>query len=187
LIKQAGGFDQFVGIAGLRDVQVGDVEVVVDHVREELGAVTVQVFDARLVAGWQHLFFAALNALKAFKNGTNISKSLAVECLLYACAQTQIRVALDALGIKASSSEVAVLVVGDEAKIVERSLKKASKLLCGILDEAVLDLTAEKLESIKEFFGISDDELSATSGNAGAQKAVVDLVIEHMALLDTLR
>jgi tRNA threonylcarbamoyladenosine modification (KEOPS) complex Cgi121 subunit len=187
LIKQAEGFDQFVGVIGLRDVQVGDVEGVVDHVREELGAVTVQFFDARLVAGWQHPFFAALNALKAFKNGANISKSLAIECLLYACAQTQIRVALEALGIKANSSEVAVLVVGDEAEIVERSLKKASKLLCGTLDEAVLDLTDEKLEAVKRLFDISDDELSATSGDAGAQKPVVDLVIEHMALLDTLR
>lgn len=187
MLKRAEGFDKFVGVAGLRRIRVENVENVVDLVRGQLGDVTIQFFDARQVAGWQHLFFAALNALKAFRNGSNISKSLAVECLLYACAQTQISVALAVMGIKKDSSEVAVLVVGDEAEVVEGSMEKASKLLRGVPDDDVLYLSDEKLESVKKLFGISDDEVSAVSREVGMKEAVSDLVVEHVALLDTLR
>jgi tRNA threonylcarbamoyladenosine modification (KEOPS) complex Cgi121 subunit len=177
----------YVGIAGARSVQVETVESVVNLVRERLGDVTVQLFDATYVAGWQHLFFAALNALKAFRNGTNISNSLAVECLLYASAQTQIRVALDVMGIKETSSEVAILVVGSEAGSVKRSLMETLKLLHGVLVDDVLDLSDKKLKSVKRLFAISDEEVGAMSEKAGQKAAISDLVIEHMALLATSR
>ena len=121
MIKQVEGFNKYIAIAGFRNTQISDVDHLLNLVREKLGAVTVQFFDAKLVAGWQHLYFATLNALKAFKNKTNISKNLAVECLLYASARRQIKVALNLMGIRQDSSQVAVLVIANEESVAEKS------------------------------------------------------------------
>jgi len=48
--------------------------------------VEVQLFDASLVTTWEHLYFAALDSLTAFRNRENISRSLAMETMLYASA-----------------------------------------------------------------------------------------------------
>jgi len=112
MIKEVKEFNKHVGIAGFADVHISDVDQFLNLTREMLdAAAAVQFFDAKLIAGWQHLYFAALNALKAFKNKTNISKNLAVECLLYASAQRQIRTALDLVGIRQNSSRIGVLII----------------------------------------------------------------------------
>ncbi|MDH5448795.1 MAG: KEOPS complex subunit Cgi121 [Candidatus Bathyarchaeota archaeon] len=187
MIKQIEDFSKHIGIVGFRDVQISDVDHLLSLVRQKLGDVTVQFFDAQLVAGWQHLYFATLNSLKAFKNRTNISKNLAVECLLYASAQRQIRVALNLMGIKQNSSQIAVLVVADEENVAEKSLTEVSKLILGKRDDGVLDLSVEKMAYIRRLFDISDTELAAKLEEDGEKKALSDLVIEHVALLVTRR
>ncbi|MCS7125264.1 MAG: KEOPS complex subunit Cgi121, partial [Candidatus Bathyarchaeota archaeon] len=118
MLKFIQEFGKYVAIAGFRDVRIGDVEAFLEKVKKAVvGDCEIQFFDAELVASWQHLYFAALNAIKAFKNGENISKNLAVETLLYASAQRQIRKAVDSLGIKRNTCEIAVLVVGENPKM----------------------------------------------------------------------
>lgn len=187
MIKQVEGFDEYVAIAGFRDARIDDVDCFLSLVREELGNVTVQFFDAGLVSGWHHLYFATLNALNAFKNRMNISKNLAVECLLFASAQRQIKAALGLIGIKPRLSRIAVLIISNTEGAVEKSLEKVSKLIHGRRDDSVLDLTEEKVGHIREVFGISDVELAAKSEKGGEEAALSELVIEHVALLVTQR
>ncbi len=187
MIKHVEGFDEYVAIAGFRDARIDDVDCFLSLVREELGNVTVQFFDAGLVAGWQHLYFATLNALNTFRNQMNISKSLAVECLLFASAQRQIKVALDLMGIKPGLSKIAVLIISNSEDAAEKSLEKVSKLIRGRHDDSVLDLSEEKMGHIKWVFGISDIELAAKSEKDGEKTAISELVIEHVALLVTQR
>lgn len=187
MIKQVEGFNKYIAVAGFREVHISDVNQFLNLIREELNDAAVQFFDANLIAGWQHLYFATLNALKAFKNGTNISKNLAVECLLYASAQRQIRVALDLIGIKQSSSKIAVLVIADKKSVAEKSLEKVSRLVSGKRDDDVLDLSKEKMTYVRRLFSISDTELTAKLEENGEKKALSDLVIEHVALLVTQR
>jgi len=187
MIKQVEGFNKYIAIAGFRNAQISDVDHRVNLVREKLGAVTVQFFDAKLIAGWEHLYFATLNALKAFKNKTNISKNLAVECLLYASARRQIKVALDLIGIRQDSSQIAVLVVAHEKNITEKSLAKVTTLISGKHDNSVLDLSNEKIMHVRRLFGISGTELAAKLEQDGEKRALSDIVIEHVALLVTQR
>jgi len=187
MIKQVEEFSKYVAMAGFRDVRIDDAEHILNMVRERLYGVTVQFFDARLIAGWEHLYFATLNALKAFKNRTNISKNLAIECILYASAQRQIRVALDLIGIKKDSSKIAALIVTDEERVARKSLEEVSKLVPGKRDDAVLDLSNEKVVHVRRLFDISDMELAVKSEEDGEEKALSDLVIEHVALLVTQR
>ena len=64
MLKPLEEYGKFVGITGSRGVKVKDARSFVDFVCRELPAdVEVQLFEADLVASWQHLYFAALNAL----------------------------------------------------------------------------------------------------------------------------
>lgn len=188
MIKELETFNSFLAIDGFRNVKIEDINKFFSAVRREVEDAHVQLFEAQLVAGWEHLYFAALNALNAFRNKTNISKNLAVETLLYASAQRQIEKAVELLGIKPESSQVAVLIIAETKQMAASSLKVVSRLTMGELDDSVLEITNEKVKSIRELFGISDLELETMlEKEASEKKVLIDLVIEHMALLVTQR
>ncbi len=184
MLKHLEDFGKYVAVAGFRSVKIVDVESFLKTVRKRLAKnVEAQFFDAGLVATWQHLYFAAINALNAFKNDINISKSLAMEMLLYSSAQRQIRKAMNFLGIKPNSDAIAVLVVGEKAEDVELALQAISKIVGEHRDDAVLELSLEKIEAIRKVFEISDVELEAVVRGNDLKQAIVNLVIERVALL----
>jgi len=180
------GYNGCIAIAGFKNVKITDINGFLEHVRREAREACVQFFDAKLIAGQQHLYFATLNALRAFEKKSNISSSLAIEALLYASAQRQIRKAVDTLGVKQDSSQVAVLIIAENRKGMDDCLKVVSRLISGERDDAVLELTDEKIGYIKKLFGISDLEIEAKLRRKGLEReALADLVIEHVALLAT--
>ncbi len=71
--------------------------------RINAGAHVVQLFDADAVANRAHVLGAYLNALVAFKNRTNRSKSIAMEMLLFASLTDQIGTAIRISGAKPGS------------------------------------------------------------------------------------
>jgi len=184
LLKQIEEFGKHVAIAGFGNVEIKDIEEFFGLIRREkpLDA-EIQFFNAKLVATWQHLYFAAVNVLTAFKNEENISKSLAMESLLYASATRQIRKAMKVLGIKLNSSEIAVLIIGEKCETVRSALSMVSRHIIGERDDTVLELSEEKIVIIRENFGISDVELETVMKKGSLKKALEDLVIERMALL----
>lgn len=188
MLKYIEEFRKYVAIAGFGNVKIKDVEEFFNMVRREKPSnVEIQFFDARFVATWQHLYFAALNALTAFKNKRNISKSLAMETMLYASAQHQIRKATEILGVKPTTSEMAVLAIGEEPEAVESALQTVSKYVNAQQNFTVLELSEKKITLIQKTFEISNLELEAVMGKGGLEKALVNLVTERMALLATQR
>jgi tRNA threonylcarbamoyladenosine modification (KEOPS) complex Cgi121 subunit len=187
LIKELKEFNQFIAIMGLRKVQVKDVAVFISLVRQKVGdEAEVQFFNADLIADWQHLYFATVNALTAFRNQLNISNSLAVEIILYASGCRQISDAIEKLGVKPETSNVAVLILSESCKKVNRTLKIVSDLIGGKPDDSVLELTDRKSENVKRLFEISDIELQAKlESEKDEKKVLTKLVIEHVALLST--
>jgi tRNA threonylcarbamoyladenosine modification (KEOPS) complex Cgi121 subunit len=189
LILKFEDFNKYVVIAGFRNVNVKNIDKFFTQVKEKLGDACVQFFDAKLIASWQHLYFAVLNALNAFKNKLNISNSLGIEILLYASAQRQIKEAVSLIGIRSDTTEVAVVIVANSRNEAMSQLNTVSALLKkSIRDEKVLKLTSDKAENIKRLFQITSNELEATIEKEGdTEKALIDLVIEHVALLVTQR
>lgn len=185
MLKFIQAFGKYVAIASFRDVKIENVEAFLEKAKKAAENCEIQFFDAGLVASWQHLYFAALNAIKAFKNGENISKSLAMEMLLYASAQRQIRKAMDLLGIKRNTNEIAVLVVGENQNKVKATLDKVSRVTGGKRDDTVLELTPNKIANIRRVFEISDAEIEAVANGKILEEALIELVIERMALLAT--
>lgn len=188
MIREIEGFSKYIAIAGFRNVRIGNVNGLLDAVRGRIREACVQFFDARGIAGWEHLLFAVLNALRAFESKMNISNSLAIETLLFASAQRQIRKAVELLGIKPESSRVAALIIAETQQGAAEALETVSELIPGERDDSVVELADEKIEDIKRLFGISDLELRSKLKKEGLEKqALIDLVIEHVALLATQR
>ena len=74
MLKHFEEFGEYVEITGFSSVQIEDAEGFLKATRREQQETAVQFFNAELVATWQHLYFAVLNALTAFRNKSNISK-----------------------------------------------------------------------------------------------------------------
>lgn len=186
MFRKVEEFDKCVAIAGFENVKVNDVDEFLRRVHKKLKHVHAQFFDARLVASKDHLYFAALNVLKAFENGSNRSRDMAIETLLYATARRQIRGALDVIGIDQDSDDVAVLIIAETEQQANDALETIAELLLGSRNDTVLELTKEKIDDIKRLFRISDMELEANLAREGSKKkALIDLVVEHVALLAT--
>lgn len=180
-------FRKYVIIAGFSKAKIKDRDKFLQSINQtKEAAVEIQFFDARLIATWEHLYFAALNALTAFRNNDNISKSLAMEIMLYASTHRQIRKATELAGIKTTTVDVAVLVIGDKKENVESALPMIQKSLDAQRDDKVLEITKGKMTSIKKTFRISDLELDTVRNRGeGEERVLTSLVIERMALLAT--
>ncbi|MEM2911319.1 MAG: KEOPS complex subunit Cgi121 [Candidatus Bathyarchaeia archaeon] len=188
MLKHLEEFGKYIAIAGFRNAKIVNVETLLDAAKSKIGLnVEFQFFNAKLVATWQHLYFASLNALTAFKNKTNISKSLAVEIMLYASAQRQIRRAMELIGIKKSVSEITVLVIGEDAGKVNSALAPIAELVGAERDDSVLMLSEDKIRALQKTFEISEAEIEVVMSKDNLEKAIVDVVIERMALLTTQR
>jgi len=188
VIEKVEDFDKYLVVAGFKNVRIADIDKFFSDVKEKTGKACVQFFDATQIAGLDHLRFAALNSLNAFKNSLNFSNSLAMETLLYASAQHQIKDALKLLGIRPNSRKVAVLVMAETQDQASSILESVSRLLQGEQDDRVVEFSKEKFDGLKRLFQISELELESKKKRKSAEKeALLDLVIEHMALLATER
>jgi len=177
---------KYVEITGFKNVQVKDAEKLLTAVRKEMPAdAEVQLFDADLVASWQHLYFAVLNSLMAFRTKRNISKSVAVEVMLYASAQRQIKKAIELIGVKKTTANVAAVIVTEKAEPVKIALAAIANCVGAEPDETVLELTKRKVQRIGRAFAVSDLELETVASEGDAADALVACVVERVALLST--
>jgi len=186
LLKYIEENGKYVEITGFRGVKIKNTEEFLKTIRGgKQPDVIIQFFDAQLVATWQHLYFAVVNAITAFKNMENISKNLEMETMLYASAQRQIQKAIETMGIKHNSSNIAVVIVSKKPENSRKALLKISKHLRAQPDESVLELSKRKMKTVQKAFGISDRELQTVKKKDNFERALTDLVIERAALLST--
>ncbi len=186
MLHQFEEFNIYAEITGFSGINFAQAEAYLKGNRKTVqNGVWIQFFEADLIATQQHLYFAVLNALLAFKNQTNLSKSLAMETMLYASAQRQIQKAIGLLGIKPESTDLAVVIIGEKTEQIKTMLSEVSACLHGEADDSVLEITPKKMAKIQEAFEVTSQMLEATKKQKVSEMAVVDLVIERMALLAT--
>jgi KEOPS complex subunit Cgi121 len=179
-------FGKYLEIAGYKNTSFDSAEDFLKSERKSANQnVELQFFDADLIATEQHLFFAVLNALEAFKNKNNLSKSLAMETMLYASASRQIQKAISQCGIKPETTKMAAIIINKDETEIETVLKTVTAGVGGNLDKNVLKISSAKVKRIKQAFHISDQELETATRDGDYESALVNLVIEHMALLAT--
>lgn len=181
-LKSVEELGKVVGIAGFRDARVGDVPAFIGAAKARLPGIESQFFDADRVADWEHLFFAALNALKAFRAGRGLAQRLDMEVLVYASCQHQIAKAFGIVGLRPDSVRVAVVLIGDNEAEVRRGVELVAGVV-GVPDDSVLLVDQAKFERLREVFGITDLELSAVMDPWDRFTAAKMLVVERCALV----
>lgn len=176
---------KYVEIAGYRHISFSEAEAFLKTNRKKAQQhVAIQFFDADLIATPEHLYFAVLNALQAFRQKTNISKSVAMETMLYASAQSQIQKSIALLGIKQNTKNMAITIMSADPVQIETMLKELTSRIGRKADDTVLQLSKQKLEGIKKAFSITNEEVSSVAKD-NVEVAIVNLVIERLALLAT--
>jgi tRNA threonylcarbamoyladenosine modification (KEOPS) complex Cgi121 subunit len=176
-------YGRFAEFTGYRGVSFQHVDLYLKAFRKQAQNVELQFFDADYIATEEHLYFAVLNALQAFKSKTNCSKSVAMEAMLYASAQRQISKAIEYIGVKPGSRSLAVAVVAEDKEVLENQLNTLTDYFGCAPNGAVLQLTEAKKRKIKAVFQVTEMELETQK--TPTDRALVDLVIEQMALLST--
>src|SRR5205809_6442758 len=94
---------------GFNNARIVDPEKTLRLLRSTAEKAQVQLLQAKLIAGPEHLSFAARNALHSFRSRSTRSKSLAVEFLLYVSCQRQIAKTIMLLGVELTDRHVELL------------------------------------------------------------------------------
>ncbi len=138
----------------------------------------IQAFDADKVASERHLIFAIEKALLAFSEERNIAKDLGVEILRYASGERQIERALS-IGVSGSTKRIALAIISPEfaGALAWPDSSELSQLI-----EVDGIGCSFKLDALRETFNISEDEIRAAD-----ETRIPDLVLERVALVDTIR
>ncbi|HIH50713.1 MAG: KEOPS complex subunit Cgi121 [Candidatus Micrarchaeaceae archaeon] len=97
-------FKDFVIKRAASTKEIGELVAAIQKLGKKKGV--IQIFDSKRIASRVHLFGAYANALIAFKNKTNRTKSMGMEMLLFAAMTDQIEEAIGIIGAKSSSDFV---------------------------------------------------------------------------------
>jgi KEOPS complex subunit Cgi121 len=148
--------------------------------------VDVQLLRAELVAGQDHLSFAARNALHSFNGKRRRSRSLAVEYLLYVSCQRQISKAIDLLGISPADRQILLVALSESKEALQELEKVARRVIGGQPDMKLVEIGSySKLRSLQKAYGVTNREMEAARLPGELDPDVLKrLIIERSALLD---
>jgi KEOPS complex subunit Cgi121 len=173
-------YKQILSVSGFTNIIITSPKQLLHTLRKNLGNIPLQVLDAAYIAGKQHVLFATINALSAFKQGNNLSTHIEVEILLYLSAQRQISKAIELIGVKTHTRQIVVIFLTSnraEAKRKEIILQSIS----GQRDDTIINLDEKKRPHLMKAFNISPIQLQATA--LQGLDALEALIIEKSAML----
>jgi len=148
-------------------------------------SLTVQLMNGLLIADETHLLSASQNAINAQNGKYMLSRTLDVELIVYASAQRQIGRALDELGVYDSVEHVAVVVIGNDRKSVEQSLRKIATKV-GKEFPNPFARSKERFDRIKAHFDITEKEictLTDSGDDLDRQKALSRCIVSRISLV----
>ncbi len=148
-------------------------------------SLTVQLMNGLLIVDEAHLLSAAQNAVNAQNGKYMLSRTLDVEIIVYASAQRQIGRALDELGVYDRLEHVAVVVIGNDRKSVEQSLKKITTKV-GKEFSNPFEGSKERFDRLKAHFDIDEKEICTftdSDDDIERQKALSKCVVSRVSLV----
>jgi len=176
---------RYLMVSGIRPKASYSAQVFLREIGK-ISGVSVQVMDAGFVAGYEHIITAGMLAAKSWGSNANLSRSPAIEILLYASGRRQIKEAISKVGVNGESLGWVVMAVSaSESKLRDARLE-FSKF--GVEDDGLIELTDSKINGIMEKFAITDSDLiiaeQLTNSKADGLKS---LVLEKVALSELYR
>jgi KEOPS complex subunit Cgi121 len=178
-------FSKYLLIAGIKNFGVLNYEEICSKIDKGYNDLEIQFVDPRKILGSNHIYFATLNALKAFMNKKNISKSLSIEILLYISGQKQIEAAIRLFGLQKKNKNLILVAVGQKKEDLKRLEQNVKKSLNVELDNSIIEsYSKKKYDNIKRVFNISTLEIETVKRKNDDSKDILEkLIIERMAFL----
>ena len=140
--------------------------------------VCIQVFNADMIFGKNHLISAVEHAQRSMKNKTNTTNSLGMEILLYASGERQLKLAIPKMGVKTGRAKIVLTLVKEKGEISDKIVNEMLNLFSLARDDSVIDGDKETLK----IFGINKTELKTVSKNKYG-----DLILEKVAMVDIIK
>lgn len=172
---------QILSVIGFTNIIVSSPTHLLHTLRKNLGKSPLQILDAAYIAGKQHVLFATINALNAFKQGNNLSAHIEVEVLLYISAQRQISKAIELIGVKQQTRHIAVIFLTSNREEAKRKEIILQQSISGQRDDSIINLDESKRPLLMKAFNISPIQLQATAKQG--LEALEALIIEKSAML----
>jgi tRNA threonylcarbamoyladenosine modification (KEOPS) complex Cgi121 subunit len=178
-----------------------DIFKLIEDFQEKNPDIILQFFDPDIILNEDHIFSAIYFMLKAFQEGINISNKKNIELLLYLSANRQIKKALSFVGISERNlkeKELYYIIISEDTDIEEINEKIIKILDAKNVEFNLNHQTFEKFNKVRDFFKISDEELTVVLNSYGIDVSEVkvnneniddyyysllDLIGERMALL----
>ena len=125
-------------------------------------SIFIQVFDAEMIIGKDHLIWAYDKALRNFDQKTNRADSLEIETLLWSSGKRQIKNALNKMGIKKSSKNVAILSDSNISDLLsDMGWEKDDNVLAPSKEKLEKhDITTEEINSVDEPYDLIYEKMS---------------------------
>lgn len=165
---------------------IPDPERTLKQLRAINSQVEVQLLKADLVAGPEHLQFAARNALYSFNGKHRRSKSLAMELLLYISCQRQISKAIRFIGVESRDSRIAIVSLSESKEALQELARQAPSVIGGEPDNDLIEIQSkERMSKLQRSYGITSREMKAARFERETDSSVLKrLIVERSALLD---
>ena len=147
--------------------------------------VAIQVMNADMVYGKNHLISAAEHAIRAVLEKRNSMRFLSNEIMLYAAGERQIGAAISKMGIKRGHSKTAFVFVHSISDIDEANGDISSDEAIDFIGEIGMTLNSDVLygdESVIKRFGIPDGEIDTIE-----KDKYEDLILEKVAMVDIIK
>ena len=138
--------------------------------------VVIQVFNADMIYGKNHLISAVEHAVRAMKQSTNTTNTLSMEILLYASGERQLKLAIPKMGVKKGKGNLAFVVTN--SKISDKLINEILKHLDLERDDKVL---VGDINTLKKF-GLNDIEIKTVM-----KAKYGDLILEKVAMVDIIK
>jgi KEOPS complex subunit Cgi121 len=176
---------RYLLVMGIRPSQLCSVQEVLKSVSPN-PEVSVQIFGAESVAGYEHLLTAAFLSVKAWNAKRNLAHSPATEVLLYASGRRQIKEAIGSAGVTEGSWGWVVIALSNSRARLNTVGKTFMRY--GSEDERLVELTDDKFPVLIHKYGITKDELAVSEQLSPSKRdALKSLILERVALSDLYR
>lgn len=143
--------------------------------------IEIQVFDADLIYGKNHIISAFNHASRSWKRKKNTTNSLSMEVLLYASGERQLKIALPKMGIKNGMSNIAFILF-DKSKVCNNI---NSEIVDNLLNYLSLKRSDDVLNGDEETlirFGINRSEIYTVP-----KEKYKNLILERVAIVDIIK
>ena len=156
----------------------------VDNFLKKIGSfaqdhkIIIQVFDADVIYGKNHLISAFEHAKRAMDEKTNTTNSLEMEILLYASGERQLKLAIPKMGVKKDNGRTAFVLVDENEKLSNKLVDDLFNLLSLVRDDNVLEGNENTLKK----FGLKENEIKTVK-----KAKYGDLILEKVAMVDIIK